>query len=353
MKRLRARVVGLTSTFVRHAGIVGLVALGTAATASMAACSVLLDWTGYTGETEAGSTFVPDSGTYRVTCGPSQYCAPPPPPGWTGPVAFADVAADAAAPACGAAYSLRFRGSAGLNFPPAICTCSCSPPMGTTCPMPEVAYFSDSNCMNACGTPTTLSNCSAPPAGCSALKVASAMPEGGSCSPTDAGVTMTVPPATWSRQSLECVPSATPEGKSCGAGELCLPAPPPSLGFCVSQAGAATECPAGSGYTQGPFVEYPSAKAEGRTCSDCLCDPPTGGSCTQPGGFIVDSQCATPAAIPLVPSHCFPSTVDPIGVGAKTYSPATVASAGACAARTLAGGTVTPAGAATTFCCAP
>jgi hypothetical protein len=343
------------SWFRRYAEILGLLAFATAGIMSTEACSVLLDWTGYTGTGGgAGAEGGADGGGYLLTCGMNLRCAPAPPPGWTGPVAFGEVSNDAGTPTCGDSYSMAFKGSAGLEVPPAVCNCSCSVPTGATCPMPAVSFFSDSSCTAACGTPVTLSTSSCPdvPSGCSALQIASASPQGGSCSPT---TNETFPPATWSRQSVECFPVPATSQGSCSAGNFCLPAPPASLAFCVSQPGVAAACPNGSSYNQGPFVEFSGVSmTESRRCSDCGCEPPTGATCDQPTGFSYISNCGIPTVPFSTPSACAPAgSSSPNGLPKANPLPLTVHGGQCAPTGGVPAGTVTPDDTPTSFCCAP
>ena len=348
-------------SLIHRAGIAGIAAVMAGAVLSTEACSVLLDWTGYTGggggrgSADGGSD---GGGGYLLTCGMNQFCARAAPSGWTGPVAFAEVAADAGAPTCGDSYSIAFHGAAGLNVPSAVCECSCSAPTGVTCPMPAVSFFSDPGCAMPCGAPAPLdtSTCVMAPNGCNtldagtgvvhlALEVATAVPTGGACSPSTAE---TLHPATWARRSLECIPTNTPDQGSCSAGAFCLPAAPTSLSFCIGQAGVATQCPSGSGYMSGPFVEYadPLTLAEGRSCSNCGCDPPADAGCSQPTGLL-ESNCTIPN-IPFLPSQCFAEN------GVKGITAASVTTSGKCTPTGgLAVGTVTPLSSTMSFCCAP
>jgi hypothetical protein len=178
-----------------------------------------------------------------------------------------------------------------------------------------------------------------------ALEVATAVPTGGACSPSTAE---TLHPATWARRSLECIPTNTPDQGSCSAGAFCLPAAPTSLSFCIGQAGVATQCPSGSGYMSGPFVEYadPLTLAEGRSCSNCGCDPPADAGCSQPTGLL-ESNCTIPN-IPFLPSQCFAEN------GVKGITAASVTTSGKCTPTGgLAVGTVTPLSSTMSFCCAP
>jgi hypothetical protein len=322
------------------------VASGLLATAG---CSVLLDWNGYTGGSAPGV----DGGNYLLTCGTHQVCAPVPPTGWTGPVAFAEVASDAGAPTCSGSYMPTFQGSAGLDVPPPVCNCTCSPPTGQTCPLPQVSFFSDSNCATPCGTPAMLSNSTCPtvPSGCTSEEVAAVTPQGGSCSPN---FSETLPGTTWARESTACVPSGDVSQGSCSAGNFCLPSPPSSFTFCVSQPGIASWCPDGSTYSQGPFHEYADRTlTEGRGCTNCSCGDPADASCDQVPGFLYITNCTIPTIPFATPLACTPMAGSGNGLPRATALPAGSAHAGQCAPMGgVPQGSATPNGTATSFCCA-
>jgi hypothetical protein len=316
---------------------------------SIGACSVLLDWNGYTDGTDADAASTADGPRYLLTCGTNKFCAPAAPSGWSGPVVFAEFDGTATPPSCGNDYSTRFQGKAGLDAGPAVCTCSCSDPTGVTCPMPKVDFFSDNSCSTPCGNPMPLntSACVAPPTNCTNLEIEATVTTGGSCMPTSVG--MTVPPSAWTRQSLACAPMAVPDQGTCSSGEFCLPGAPSSLSYCVSQAGKAASCPANSAYTQGPFVEYSGNVTDTRACSPCGCSPPDGGTCSPPQGLIFDKMCNIPAGPPLIsPMGCSLAT------GLTAVMASSLRTSGQCASTGGAPqGTATPSDPPTTFCCTP
>jgi hypothetical protein len=320
----------------------GLIAAGAGAVLSLGACSLLLDWNDYTGG-EGGSDAGPAP---PPTCGQDEFCAPAPPAGWNGPVAFGEVAADAATPACGDNYTAGFLGKSILDVPEAGCSCTCGAPTGVSCPTPSMAFYSDPTCATPCGTPAPIdgSSCPTTASGCSAMEMPVAMPEGGSCSPTTDAM---FPPATWERQALECVPSTTPDAGSCTAGSYCLPAAPTALGYCVTQTGKASSCPSGP-YSRGPYVEYSGDLTEERTCSDCTCGPPDGGTCNQPAGFLENQSCDIPS-LPWAPGACVPF---PGQSAVKAVATASLASPGKCTpSGSKPGGTVLLPALVQSFCC--
>jgi hypothetical protein len=299
--------------------------------APLVACSVLLDWNGFTGGDSKpmppeGGGGPPDHGTFSdapstlLTCGTNQQCSPAVPGGWSGPlVLFDGNPGSVSLPSCPSGYSAAYEGKGGFDAGAATCSrCSCSVPQAVTCSPPQLTFYSDTQCSNVCGADAgsaalTTTACAAVPSTSCALyyAISSSAPSGGSCN-VDGGVA-TIPAITWSDNALACTPVSLPERGSCRGGELCLPAPaqpfPPR--FCVLQSGAATSCPS-SGYTDGPHVYYADQVDDTRACSACDCGPVSGATCRYPPGGVAgfpyfDTSCGVPSSGPFsVPAPCVP-----------------------------------------------
>lgn len=95
---------------------------------------------------------------------------------------------------------------------------------------------------------------------------------GGSCVPSGGGVS-SLPAPSFAMPVTLCTPAATGSGCSAGA---CLPKAPSGFGAsrCIYQAGALA-CPVGYPAKTTIYTDF----TEGRTCTACACETPTGGSC--------------------------------------------------------------------------
>jgi hypothetical protein len=263
----------------RAAGVVVLLSVCGAS----AACSVLLDWNGFSGAGAAGGD---DSGSADeaasgedspATCG-AGVCVAAPPTGWTGPVAlFVSSAGQGAPPACGPGFAAApvFDGNADLIANQASCSpCSCGSATGVGCAGPVMTFYFDDKCMQPCGAPLTLStSCSVTMIGCRSATVGTPTPSGGGCSPL--GGNATRPQISWGTVARACGSGSS--AGACGGGSACVPARPPSWRSCVMQAGVTAACPAG--YPSGPEVYYRTVN-DLRGCSTCTCSPPSGGQCS-------------------------------------------------------------------------
>jgi len=343
------------------------------------ACSVLLDWNGYTGGTAGldgglldgealDGSLDEDAAPGKdsaggppvlVDCGAGAVCSAAAPSGWNGPLALYEGAL-ASVPACGAGYMSApvFEGNAGLSAPPLTCSpCTCSDPSGGTCSDPLVSFYSDGQCQNPCGTSSALASaaCVMTPSCGIAYQITATTPVGGACAHGGGGVAFR-PPVTWSKRARACAPAATAQPGSCSAGLLCLPSPQTAFSprFCVSQVGAVPSCP--SPFTDGPRVYYGDPVNDARMCSDCTCGPPTGQACSvssrpPPDGFPwLDTSCKIPGNAPLTsPNPCA------LVLAAKSFgfTAAPKLAVGQCAPDGgKATGDVAPT-APTTFCCTP
>ena len=256
-------------------------------------------------------------------------CAPVAPAGWSGPIALWE--GTGGPPSCSAGYAAILDGGAGLQAPPAQCTCTCGSPAGASCGPIEL-YFTKSACAVNCGPDSgnavtiaggqcaNLQAFSMACGGSLQISVDGSAPSGGSCT---ADASSTVTPWSWDAEALACAPTVEFDA-GCGAGEICLPAlqAPFEAHPCVWQAGANLPCP-GNPYSA-QRVYYGSA-SDDRGCTACGCGGATavdcnqngqvllysGGSCTNQTGTItpLPQSCVTPAGSP----HSGTFTTTPTG----------------------------------------
>jgi hypothetical protein len=285
-----------------------------AAVMPVAACSLLLDWSHYTGAD--GGTGGPggDAMTGGITCGADQRCASAPPDGWGGPLAVYEGPAGSSVPPCAMGYASTpaFDGNRGMLASPAACSaCNCAAPQGSMCTPATLTFFSDGNCATACAVPQplTASACVNPPSCGTSFNIDSPMLTGAAtCTPS--GGNPALPPIIWSDVVRACTPESVPARGACSIDQLCVPTPaspfPPR--FCVMRIGEATACP-GQAYIVGPYVYNGSQVADSRGCTQCTCQSPTGASCSfpplpPPVFRYVDSACNAPMRPFSIPSGC-------------------------------------------------
>jgi hypothetical protein len=268
--------------------------------ASVAACSILLDWSDYTGS---------DAGAAAAPCGTNGQCAALPPPSstWEGPVAFYPPLSTP--PGCGTGFDSFYK----LTGAPAACaSCSCGDPTGAVCAQPQVTFYSDSACQTRCDQKTLASMTCVTPSACGTyFDIGPSIAQGGNCPPS--GGTATLPPST--ELAGTACPPTTPLSSTCSEGQLCLGTPPNPAAprICVRSSGVAASCP--PDYKFGPEIYYtdPTQVTDSRGCTACTCAAPSGTSCTfSPLGTLTnlryDSMCMFPIVTPPmtfnVPNTC-------------------------------------------------
>ena len=333
-------------------------------------CSVLLDWSDYTGglgdgggDGGPGTDGSPGDATNDadanieasdsaaadvvVPCGSGGSCAASAPSGWMGPVAL--YAGTAAAPACDASASSLFDGMGNLSAPAPTCsTCSCGT-ASASCAAPVVSIYEGASCSGnptTTGTPST--SCTISAELLLALVSVSAPALTGSCAPGTS--TPTTTPPSWGMVARACpLSGGTPGG--CSTGATCEPPQPASTSVCVMQTGAATSCP--SSYPSGPQIFY-TGVMDGRGCAACTCSAPAGASCTIASPAVdtyTQPGCTTPDLMLSAPSSCTAVTED---IALELVASPMLSGTAACAVS--GGGTPTgmalPTGA-TSFCCLP
>ncbi len=321
-------------------GLAVLTAAG--AIAGLAACSLLLDWNGFTGGPPAA-----------VSCGDNLECATvidPGDAGWQGPLAL--YGPDATPPGCGTGFTTYAVFDAG----PATCTeCGCGSVTGGSCPF-DISYYSDPGikCADECGHQQLPSNTCVQPVCGSSFKITASPVLTGTCGTTGGDASL---PAAFSPVARACPVNPNFATNSCGANQVCLSAPPmpkPPL-LCYMTEGAATSCPSVA-YNFGPYIYYStdSPVMDLRGCTPCQCAV-TGAGCLNTGvGTTVqyyDSQCVNPQfSLPsLIPGACTQIMND----GGLKAQPIATYDPGAC---TLTGGgqpmgEAQPTGQPTSFCC--
>jgi hypothetical protein len=294
-------------------------------------------------------------------CATDQFqCIPSIPAGWEGP--FEVYRGPSPAPPCSPNFFESYQGGAGIDAGPAACGCSCATATGVGCSPVTATFFVSTAGVTAC---TSLGRCTSVtlPSGqcvpdinasseCASLlgttlfTVSGSTPDGGSCAPIP---TTTLPDAGWGTATRACISTVALAQVDCPSGSLC--APKPALPFadsslCIEQAGD-VPCPI-SDYTN-RSVSYGGA-IEGRRCTDCLCGPVTGSSCSAYVDVNPNSASGTPCSSSnsvryLAPQSC--AGVQQPGDFRATATP----QPGSCASNMPSPtGTVLPA-APTTFCC--
>jgi len=217
-------------------------------------------------------------------------CVSPAPIGWTGPFATWS-GSPASPPTCTGAWAGQaVSGFDGLNASPATCSCTCDPATGQSCaPLVVNVFFEDAQCSGAyaCGTTTLTTGCQPLGASCGASYTAyyetssPTPPTGGQCGTPQ--TTTSVPPPSWTTETLLCAYSGTSSASGCATGDTCVDAPLAPFGpLCIYTSGSTT-CPSG------PYgVQHEDFQGidDSRGCSSCGCSGPNGGSCTGGGGVL-------------------------------------------------------------------
>jgi hypothetical protein len=332
---------------IRSRQAIAFVALVSGA-ASVAACSLLLDWGDYTGK--GGN-----DAAVAAPCGTNGQCAalPPPSSSWEGPVAFYPPASTP--PGCGTGFDSFYKPS---SAPAGCASCSCGNATGAVCAQPQVTFYSDSTCQTQCDQKTLTSMTCVTPSSCGTyFAIGTSIAQGGTCPPSGGEPTV---PAPMELAGTAC-PPATPVSSTCSEGQLCLATPPNPAAprICVRTNGFATSCPGGdSPYTFGPEIYYtdPSQVMDTRGCTSCTCDAPTGTSCTFPplgtlSNIRYDSMCMFPSFAPPMTFNV-PSTCQPLANQGFELNTPFKLDAGTCGpAGGQPTGTVVPTGQPTSLCC--
>jgi hypothetical protein len=224
-------------------------------------------------------------------------CAPRPPQGFQGPLAFYTVKGSPlpAAPPCIDQYepTPAYDGNADVSAPAGECKCECDPSSTTPCGSPVITLFSDTGCMTPCGPAQPVPTKAAAPPLCGTMdagacidptyaKVAAARP-GGACTPKSIGLP---PPHSWGSVARLCEPKKDIVAE-CDADKVLAPItkfPYQTDNYCLLTTLADAECP--PTYPK-KSVFYDSDKfLDERSCGECTCAPPTG-SC---GGSVVTTD---------------------------------------------------------------
>ena len=195
-------------------------------------------------------------------------CVPKPGSGFGD--SFMSLYIGSSSPSCGSAAELLHAHNGELTAETACSACTCGAASGGSCALPNVTFYSASNCT---GTPQTLSilgnqACknivlSFQPYG--SLKILPPAVTHGSCSAS--GGELVAGPATASEQALGCALDSAPSD-ACGAGSACVSVPPDPfpLRVCV-QGGPDADCPEG---LPAKYVLYTEVE-DTRSCTACQC----------------------------------------------------------------------------------
>ncbi|MBV9947338.1 MAG: hypothetical protein JOZ69_10855 [Myxococcales bacterium] len=234
-------------------------------------------------------------------CGSAGYaCVGATPIGWLGPVALYEGALATAVPDCPAGYASPVDRKGGLTGPQAACTCTCGL-SGQTCQPAAGQFYSDTSCSTACAggaVPLPSSMC-VNPTPCQGVSVSFKAPAptwSGTCAPVS---TRSVAPPSFATAARVCTWASRPDspGGCTGAAQQCVKSPTGAFGtrLCVYQLGdpAPTSCPPGA-YTN--YHVFYDGVSDSRGCTQCTCDPATGGSCTGSIGFYSSGACSGAAS---------------------------------------------------------
>jgi len=313
-------------------------------------------------------------------CQPGFECAPALPVGW-GAIGYAAVyqGSSQTLPACPVyADDIAYEGGASLDVGNASCTaCSCGTPTGQSCTLtvdldgPRVGFQPLQVSNKPCGQAgTDLSTLTVPdpwgggcfqqdtlPAGATCTgdpcntSVNSGAPTvgGGSCNP--GGGTPQLDTPSFSLAARACrVPLG---GGGCDGTEVCMPRPasPFESRVCIGRSGDEV-CP-GAAFTE-RFL-FHQGFDDGRDCTICTCDAPTGGACEitfglhdgPPGDACQSSVASFPAG------SCFDIVGNPavVGITADVTQAPSGSSCGVSGGGALTG--VVTSETPTTFCCLP
>lgn len=228
----------------------------------------------------------PTETTGPAACGGDNMCVEAAPPGWSGPVIWAETPVSDDPPSCPAAYpEPAFSAFDDLQAPPAECDCSCGTATGASCATIELESFTNSSCSGSPGSTHSINGTSCQsvtiPGGTTRLRAHDPGVSGGSCTPS---ANNDIPPATWGSTATVCGGASEARG-ICDSDALCLARPESAFEsrVCVWQPGL-LECPAGSFADR--FIRH-TAVDDDRNCEACTCDAPTG-DCT--GGVSVRNE---------------------------------------------------------------
>lgn len=164
-------------------------------------------------------------------------------------------------PACGGMPETTFSGPPSHASCPA---CACTP--GSATCTPTLFCSTSSNC----GTPTAIGgSCGSIPAAANFCQIQFNLAESG-CSPSDPELEL----PTWESAHHLCGELSLSASPECAPGQLC--ADTVSARLCVMIEGESDVCP--ETFETERFLTYRDA-TDTRTCSDCGCGPPSGGSC--------------------------------------------------------------------------
>jgi len=265
---------------------------------------------------------------------PSGTCAPKSPQSWEGPVALYYGPQFQAPPCPETAPTLLFEGRPEPD--PVPCeSCSCDPPVGACLP-PTTWTVGASACYGG-GVNT---NFDAPPNWDGSCTTNVSIQQGQTCGAELCVQSLVVDPPMIVEQP--CTPHGNgdpmpepakltagdpfgPFGRACtgdpwppcGQESVCVSAPPSFL-TCVARSGD-EPCPAGWPVKHLLYNEVDDQ----RTCTECTCSAPSGGSCTVFIGLHEDSTCATLRGSNIVTTGEGPKCMDLLhgtGLAAKSAS---------------------------------
>jgi hypothetical protein len=239
-------------------------------------------------------------------CGAYQ-CVPTAPAGWQGPIALFTGTTNEI---CSGDFPVTMMsGMKDFVIPPVTCAgCGCAPPLGTVCPLATLRFSPQAACSPLGGTFTIPANVCQPfiltTSNAESVLWETAPAAGGACAPVKNGSNQ-IPAFSWKDKALACAPLDV--GGGCGS-EVCAPVPEAPFGaeLCIHKLGD-NACPAG--FPQ--KITYFTGAQDTRTCTDCLCGAPTGGTCS--GTVVLGTNASCSVDVVTIPqvNTCGPLPEDP------------------------------------------
>jgi hypothetical protein len=250
---------------------------------------------------------IDDDGDNAADCADSDCgaftCAAGVPPGWNGPVAFAEGKPNQPVACQGPYADSAYQGKGGLTCPAATCSaCGCTSPESVGCSAPTLGWYGF-GCMIGISTPTKAeTTCTvAGSIDIGQVDVGGSSPYGGRCTPS--GGTAALGAAGWGTTAHACAPRGLVQG-GCGNAQVCAPRPttPFEGRLCVFAPGS-LPCP--PGYDHDRRI-YFSGYSDTRTCSACNCGDPAGVTCGGRVQLYMDQSCPDSDAVTVaLNTTCF------------------------------------------------
>lgn len=226
-----------------------------------------------TSEPSASDTSEPSPMTTSETgatseCSPDHTCVPAVDSGWAGPMVAREGDSGELELSCESPFAEHFATlHAGLVAPPATCTCECEAEGTPGCePVSQLEQFEANVCAGPYDDWFVSSDCNSAVAAAPGTSLSADEIEvtGVACEPSP---TEFVPPATFARTIMMCMPPSAPV-EACGDAGECAPTFDPRVEqLCIAREGD-EPCPAA---WDGQRHVYHRELEDDRECSDCSC----------------------------------------------------------------------------------